>query len=52
MTGEGDFIQLRVTGSLLHLRVNFGSLNTDVTSTVRVDDDEWHFVEIRLIATA
>ena len=47
--GEGDYIQLRVTGGLLHLRVNYGSRNTDVVSTSRVDDDEWHFVEIRLI---
>ena len=48
-TGEGDYIQLRVNGGLLHLRVNLGSLNTDVESTLRVDDDEWHYVEIRLI---
>ena len=47
--GEGDYIQLRVTGSLLHLRVNLGSRNTDVVSTSRVDDDERHLVEIRLI---
>ena len=49
-TGEGDFIQLRVTGGLLQLRVDLGSFITDVISTTsRVDDNEWHFVEIRFI---
>ena len=49
VTGEGDFIQLRVTSGLLQLRVDLGSFITDVVSTKRVDDDEWHFVEIRLL---
>ena len=48
-TGEGDFIQLRVTAGLLQLRVDLGSYITDVVSTTRVDDNDWHFVEIRLI---
>ena len=48
-TGEGDFIQLRVTSGLLQLRVDLGSYITDVVSGIRVDNDEWHFVETRLI---
>lgn len=50
VTGEGDFIQLRVAGGLLQLRVNLGSRNTDVVSAESVDDNEWHFVGIRSIA--
>ena len=46
-TGIGDYIQLRVAAGLLQLRANHGGVNTNVTSTLRVDDDEWHFVDIR-----
>ena len=46
-TGMGDYIQLRVAASVLQLRVNHGGANTNVMSTERVDDGEWHFVEIR-----
>ena len=43
----GDFIQLSIVNGFLDFRFNLGSGISPVQSTIKVDDGEWHEVQIR-----
>ena len=43
----GDFIQLSIVNGFLDFRFDLGSGISPVQSTVKVDDGEWHEVQIR-----